>query len=175
MFRSSLRVLLVLCGVAACGNLRVDPASPRPNVDLPSAMSPAAVTLAPGIPDQVVIPKTPSVNAVPVSGWRTTLTRAFENGFKGGSKERVLVLREAELTFGPAALGPGGTAAVRAHIRFKSTVADPSGNELIRIFGEVEARDAATVPTAEAMTANAAQATEAMYEQIAKKILHPDE
>jgi hypothetical protein len=109
-----------------------------------------------------------------VSGWRTTLTQAFANGFKGGSVDRVLVLREAELTFGPAAIGPQGTAAVRARIRFKSSIADASGKEVIRISGDVIARDAATTPTLEAMTANASQATEAMYEQIADKIEHPE-
>jgi hypothetical protein len=129
MLRSSLGALVF---VAACGNLRVDPASPRPNVDLAAAISPASLTLDASIRDSFVIPRTPSVNEVPVSGWRGTLTRGFDAGFKGGASGRVLVLREAELSFGPAAIGMGGTAAVRAHIRFKSSLVDPSGAELGR-------------------------------------------
>ena len=166
-------LLLAGVSVTACGNLRVDPASPRPNVDLPAAISPAKLTLDPSIQDSFVIPKTGSVNEVPVSGWRTTLTRGFEAGYKGGSTGLVLVLREAELTFGPAAIGSGGTAAVRARIRFKSSVENAAGKEVGRITGEVMARDAATSPTPEAMTANAAQAVEALYEGIAAKIAEP--
>lgn len=171
MLRNSLGVLIL---VAACGNLRVDPASPRPNVDLAPAVSPVSLTLDASIRDSFVIPHTPSVNEVPVSGWRGTLTRGFDAAFKGGASDHVLVLREAELSFGPAAIGMGGTAAVRAHIRFKSSLVDPSGNEVGRISGDVDARDAATSPNPEAMTMNAAQATEAMYEQIADRIAHPE-
>src|SRR5262249_32181194 len=93
----------------------------------------------------------------------------------GGESHNVLVVREAELTFGPAALSTGGTAAVRATIRFKSSVTDADGRELGRISGEVYARDAATSPTAAAMTANASQAIEAMYEEIGNKIAHPSD
>ncbi|MEO6777093.1 MAG: hypothetical protein ABI467_29450 [Kofleriaceae bacterium] len=169
-----LTTLVAIVLATACGNLRVDPASPRPNVDLPAASAPGRVELAPAILDSFVIPKTGSVNQVPVTGWRGTLLRGFQSGFGTGSSGQVLVLREAELTFGPAAIGTGGTAAVRARIRFKSSLSDASGTEVGRISGEVSARDAATSPTPEAMTANAAQAVEAMYEQIAEKIAHPD-
>ena len=137
-------------------------------------MSPGTLTIAPAIADSFVIPSSPSVNAVPVNGWRGTLERGFEAGFQGGPHDHVLILRDAELSFGPAAIGRGGTAAVRAHIRFKSSLADAAGTELARISGDVDARDAATSPTPEAMTLNASQATEAMYEAIAQKIAHPD-
>jgi hypothetical protein len=155
---------------AACGNLRVNAASPRPNVDLPAAISPVKLDLDPAIVDEFVIPKTDAVNQVPVTGWRSTLSKGFENGFKGGSSTFVLQLREADLSFGPAAIGPGGTAAVRARIRFKSSIVDASGKELARVGGEVVARDAATSPSPEGMTANASEAVEAMYEGIAAKI-----
>jgi hypothetical protein len=158
---------------AGCGNLRVNAATPHPNVDLPAALSPKKLELAPAIADAFVIPKTDAVNQVPVTGWRTTLARGFESGFKDSASQLVLQLREADLSFGPAALGRGGTAAVRARIRFKSSLLDASGKEVGRVFGEVEARDAATSPTPEAMTANASQAVEAMYEAIAAKLAGP--
>ena len=148
-------------------------ASPRPNVDLPAGISPTKLDLDASIADAFVIPKTDAVNQVPVTGWRTTLTRGFDSGFKGSSTQLVLQLREADLSFGPAALYTGGTAAVYARVRFKSSVIDGAGKEVQRIAGEVVARDAATSPTPEAMTANASQAVEAMYESIAAKIAEP--
>src|SRR6185436_813547 len=147
MTRSACVVAFVALCTGACGNLRVDPASPRPNVDLPPEMSPSALTLDPAIPDSFVIPKTPSVNKVPVSGWRSTLTAAFHNGFKVAPGGPVVILREASLSFGPAAIKAAGTAAVRARIRFKATITDASGQELGRISGDVDAHDAATVPS----------------------------
>ena len=150
--------------------LRVDPASPRPNIDLPAAQAPRKLELDPSIVDAFVVPKTDAVNAVPVSGWRTTLMRGFASGFRESSSSRSLKLREVQLSFGPVAIGLGGTAAVRATIRFKVSVLDESGEEVERESGEVSARDAATRPAPEAMTANASQAVEAMYEAIASKI-----
>ena len=61
--------------LTGCWHLAVGPASPRPNVMLAQDKSPATLVLAPGIPDQFVIPSTGSVNKVPVRGWRTTLDR----------------------------------------------------------------------------------------------------
>jgi len=99
-------------------------------------------------------------------------TRAIlTSGFSGGSSHRSLRLRLVQLSFSPVALGPGGTAAVRATIRFKASVLDENGEEVERESGEVSARDAATRPTPEAITANASQAVEAMYETIAAKIV----
>lgn len=161
----------VLVALSACvPNLRVDPASPRPNVDLPAAVSPSKLELDESIADQFVIPKSDSINAVPVSGWRTTLTRGFDSGFKGGTSGLVLQIREADLTFSPAALRGGITSAARARIRFKASILDPSGKELARVSGDADAHDAATQPQPPAMTANAAQAVEAMYEGIAAKL-----
>lgn len=161
--------------VAGCGlmlgELRVDPASPHPNIDLTAAQAPHTLELDPGIVDSFVVPKTDSVNDVPVSGWRTTLMRGFASGFKDSSSNRSLRLRDLQLSFSPVALGPGGTAAVRATIRFKASVLDENGEEVERESGEVSARDAATRPTPEAITANASQAVEAMYEAIAVKIV----
>jgi hypothetical protein len=97
--------------------------------------------------------------------------RGFTSGFNGGSSHRSLRLRDLQLSFSPVALGPGGTAAVRATIRFKASVLDENGEEVERESGEVSARDAATRPTPEAITANASQAVEAMYEAIAVKIV----
>ncbi|HEX8796202.1 MAG TPA: hypothetical protein VF765_34870 [Polyangiaceae bacterium] len=152
-------------------NLRVDPASPRPNVDLPAAGAPSRLKLGDSIVDQFVIPKSDSVNAVPVSGWRTTLSRGFDSGFKGGTSGLVLQIREAELTFAPAALRGGITSAARARIRYKASLLDPSGKELARLSGDADAHDAITQPQPSAMTANAAQAVEAMYETIAAKLV----
>jgi hypothetical protein len=163
---------VALC-TGACGNLRVDPASPRPNVNISPDITPIKLTLDPEIPDNFVIPETPAVNQVPVNGWRGTLTAAFHNAFKGGASDRVLILRVAALSFGPAVLSETGTEAVRARLRFKASVTNASGQELSRISGDVVSRDAATTASPEAMTASASQATEAMYEQIADKLAHP--
>jgi len=168
--------LMLLFTLGACfhlphPNLRVDPAAPRPNVDLPAAEAPSKLQIDDSIVDQFVIPKSDSVNAVPVSGWRSTLTRGFESGFKGGSSGLVLQIREAELTFAPAALVGGVTAAARARIRYKASLLDPSGKELVRLSGDADAHDAVTQPQPPALTANAAQAVEAMYEKIAAELV----
>jgi hypothetical protein len=168
--------MIVQLIVAGCGSmlgaeLRVDPASPHPNIDLLPTQMPHTLELDPSIMDAFVVPKTDAVNEVPVSGWRSTLMRGFTSGFIGGSSHRSLRLRDLQLSFSPVALGPGGTAAVRATIRFKASVLDENGEEVERESGEVSARDAATRPTPEAITANASQAVEAMYEAIAVKIV----
>jgi hypothetical protein len=117
-----------LAALTGCWHLAVGPAAPRPNVMLAQDKTPAALLLDPGIPDAFVIPGTGSVNSVPVRGWRGTLEAGFRSAFPPGSPTgRTLELIEAELTFAPAAVGFGGTAAVRATIRFKARVLDARG------------------------------------------------
>lgn len=171
LFLTTLFLTLGACFHIPRPDLRVDPASPRPNVDLPAAAAPSKLQLDDSIVDQFVIPKSDSVNAVPVSGWRSTLTHGFESGFKGGTSGLVLQIREADLTFAPAALIGGVTAAARARIRYKASLLDPSGKEIARLSGDADAHDVATRPQPSALTANAAQAVEAMYEAIAAALV----
>jgi hypothetical protein len=63
--------MIVQLIVAGCGlmlgELRVDPASPRPNIDLLPTQMPHRLELDPSIMDAFVVPKTDAVNEVPVS------------------------------------------------------------------------------------------------------------
>jgi hypothetical protein len=168
--------MLFLCfavfGLAGCWHLAVGPAAPRPNVMLAQDKTPAALVLDPGIADTFVIPGTGSVNSVPVRGWRGTLEAGFRSAFPPGSPTgRKLELIEAELTFAPAAVGFGGTAAVRANIRFKARVLDASGKEIGVLAGNAAAREANVSASEAGMTDNASKAVEALYEVLATELL----
>jgi hypothetical protein len=165
--------VLLACavGLAGCWHLAVGPAAPRPNVMLAQDKTPAALVLDPGIPDVFVIPGTGSVNKVPVRGWRGTLEAGYRSAFPAGSTGRTLELIEAELTFAPAAVGFGGTAAVRATIRFKARVQDASGKEIGVLAGNVAAREANVSASEAGMTDNASKAVEALYEALATELL----
>jgi hypothetical protein len=152
-------------------NLAVSPASPRPNVMLAEAKTPASLVLAPDIANDFVIPQNASMNAVPVHGWRQTLEAGFHNAFPSGSAGRKLELFSAELTFAPAAVGRGGTAAVVATIRFKARVLDPSGKELAVLAATAVAREANVSPSEAGMTDNASKAVEALYEVLTAELL----
>ena len=156
--------------VAGCWNLAVGPASPRPNVVLAQDKTPGTIVLAPAIPDEFVIPHNASVNEVPVRAWRQTLEAGFKNAFPSGGG-RKLELLSAELSFSPAAVGRGGTAAVVATIRFKARTLNASGKELMVFAGTVQAREANVSASEEGMTDNASKAVEAMYEMLTAELL----
>ena len=59
---------LLTVSLAGCANLAVAPSSPHPNVMLPADKTPAALVLAPQIPQSFTVPGTASVNEVPVRG-----------------------------------------------------------------------------------------------------------
>jgi hypothetical protein len=165
-------VLLILVGISGClWDLTVNPSSPRPNVVLAADKSPAALILAPSIASDFVIPGNGSVNAVTVHGWRQTLDAGFHAAFPAGPSGRKLELMEAELGFGPAAVGRGGTAAVVATIRYKARVLDAQGNELSVFAGTATAREANTAANAQGMTDNAGKAVESLYEGLTTDVL----
>jgi hypothetical protein len=166
--------LLAICFVflTGCWDLSVGPATPKPNVMLAQSQTPSQLVLASSIQDAFTIPSSGSVNSVPVSGWRSTLEYGFHSAFPTGSPDgRRLELLLAELAFGAAGVGMGGTAAVRASIRFKARLLDRSGGELAVLAGTAIARDANTSASPEGMTANASQAVEVLYEKLATDLL----
>jgi len=136
-----------------------------------AARSPSALQLDASILDAYTIPSTASVNAVPVTGWRGTLESGFHSAFPGASSGRTLQLLQAELSFGAAAVGMGGTAAVRASIRFKARLLDASGKELGAVAGTADAHDANTSASEGGMTANASEAVEALYEMLTNEFI----
>ncbi len=156
--------------VAACGHLAVEPSSPHPNVMLPANKVPGTLVLAPEITENFTIAGNASVNEVPVRGWRSTLTAGFRNAFPSGAEGGPkLELIEANLSFAPAAVGSGGTAAVVATIRFKARVIDRTGERALA--GTVRAREANTSASEAGMTDNASKAVEALYEALAGGLL----
>jgi hypothetical protein len=157
--------------VAGCWHLAVGPSSPRPNVVLAEGKTPGEILLTPGVSDDFVIPGNASVNQIPVHGWRQTLEAGFHNAFPSGAGKRKLELLSAELTFAPAAVGRGGTAAVVATIRFKARTLDGSGKELGVVAGTVQAREPNVSPTEAGMTDNASKAVEALYEMLTAELL----
>jgi hypothetical protein len=133
--------------------------------------APSVLVIMPPVPNDYVIPSNASVNEVPVHGWRTTLEYGFRNAFPAVTGSgRKLELYEAELSFAPAAVGMGGTAAVVAQIRFKARSLDPSGKELGVLAGTVRAREANTSASEQGMTSNASKAVEALYETLAAEL-----
>jgi hypothetical protein len=152
-------------------HLAVGPATPRPNVAIAPEKRPAKLVLGPAVADAYVVPKTGSVNEVPVRGWRGTLEAGYASAFPAAPTGRTLTIEEAELSFSPAAAGPGGTAAVYAVIRFKARVVDETGTKGGELAGTAQAREADVSPTEEGMTDNAAKAVEAMYEVIVAELL----
>lgn len=169
--RTVLAVLTSAVILTGCWNLAVGPASPRPNVVVAQEKAPGALVLGPVIHDEFVVPHTASVNEVPVKGWRGTLERGFQSGFGSLHGTRKLEILEAELTFAPAAVGPGGTGAVVALIRFKARVSDASGKELGVLAGTARAREANTSASEEGMTDSASKAVEALYEMLTAELL----
>jgi len=157
--------------VSACWNLSVGPSSPRPNILLTADKTPARLVMGPAVKNEFTIPDTASVNEVPVRGWRVTLEYGFRNAFPQATSGRTLELIEAELSFGPAAVGRGGTAAVVGAIRFKARVLDASGAEVGALAGTATAREANTSASEEGMTRNAQLAVEALYEKVAAELL----
>lgn len=158
--------------IPGCANLAVGPSSPRPNVMVGPEAVPAELVLDPAIPDNFVIPATASVNQVPVRSWRHTLDTGYHSAFPSpGSSGRRLQLLEAALSFAPAAVSMHGTAAVVASIRFKARLVDPSGAEVAKLAGTVEAREANVTPSEQGMTDNAMKAVEALYEKLAAELL----
>ena len=160
--------------VTACGPLKVGPATPRPNVVVAQANTPSVVLIAPGVPDQFVIPEANGIRSVNVRGWRGTLQAAFHNAFpSGGPNGRKLELVSVELSFAPAAVSAHyGVAAIIAQIRYKVRLLDASGQELGAAAGTVEAREASVSAKEEAMTNNAAKAVEALYEKVTAELLN---
>jgi hypothetical protein len=169
-----LRVSIVAAtlGLAGC-TLSVGPASPHPNVMINAADAPSALVLADTIQEIYVIPGTGSVNAVNVTGWRTTLETGFHNAFPGGadSSGRKLEILEASLSFSPRAVGAAGTAAASANIRFKARLLSDSGEELGVLAATAQAPEAIT--NVNGTTDNAAKAVEAMYEMLASRLATP--
>jgi hypothetical protein len=166
-------LLLAACSLTlvACWHLAVGPSSPRPNVVIAQGKAPSALVLAPAIADDFVIAKTGSVNEVPVRGWRHTLESGFKSAFPTPGDGRKLELMEAELSFAPAAVGMGGTAAVWAQIRFKARAVDASGNELGVLAGTVKAKEANVSATEAGMTENASKAVESLFEVLTAELL----
>lgn len=150
--------------------LNVGPSSPRPNVLMHASDAPAGLVLAQGVQETYVIPRTGSINQINVSGWRTTLEAGFHNAFPTETAQngRQLEILQAELGFSPRAVGPGGTAAISANVRFKARLLGPSHEELGIFVGTAQAREAIT--SVSGTTDNASKAVEAMYELIANEI-----
>jgi hypothetical protein len=169
--RVSVLLALALAVSGCLWDLTVNPTSPRPNVVIAADKSPAVLVLAPTIASDFVIPGNGSVNDVTVHGWRQTLEAGFHAAFPTGPSGRKLELMEAQLAFGPAAAGWGGTAAVVASIRYKARVLDAQGNELSVFAGTATARAANTAANAQGMTANAGMAVEALYEGLTAELL----
>ena len=166
-------MLVVVVGLVAtgCGHLAVGPASPRPNVIVAPEKAPVSLVLAPTVPDDFVIPDSGSVNEVPVKSWRQTLTAGFQSAFPRGGVGRRLEILQAELSFGPAAVGRGGTAAVIAQIRFKARLFDETGNEIGALAGTSHAREANVSASEAGMTDNATKAVESLYEVLATELI----
>ena len=101
------QLMVAGCGLMLGGELRVDPASPHPSIDLLPAQTPRKLELDPSIMEAFVVSKTDAVNEVPVSAWRSTLMRGFTSGFTGGSSNRSLRLGpktdplEVDLNYNP--------------------------------------------------------------------------
>lgn len=157
--------------VPAPAQLGVGPASPRPNAIVDPHKAPAALVIATEIPDAFTIPASGSVRDVPVHGWRTTLEAGFKNTYAQAASGRKLELIAAELSFAPAAVSRGATAAVIAQIRYKARLVGDEGQELGAFAGTVQAREADVTPNEPAMTANASMAVEAMYEQLSSELV----
>jgi hypothetical protein len=169
--RFLLSALAVALFVSGCANLAVGPSSPHPNVILAAAKTPGTLVLGPQVSDNFTVAGTASVNEVPVSGWRKTIDAGFHNAFPSAAANgRKLELMQADLSFAPAAIGPGGTAAVVATIRFKARVIDATGERGV-LAGTVHAREANTSASEAGMTDNASKAIEALYEVLVAELL----
>ncbi|HSC88523.1 MAG TPA: hypothetical protein VLC09_14675 [Polyangiaceae bacterium] len=165
----SVAILALAASLAGC-TPKVGVGSPKPNVALSGDKAPAELELDAAVPDAFTTPKT-SVTAVEVTGWRTTLTNGFQAAFGGATSSYKLHIVMAELSFAPAAVSSGGGVhAVRAQVRYKVRIVGSDGAELGVATGTVEAREANAVASEEAMTANASQAVEAMYETISAQL-----
>lgn len=167
-------VIVTVALFAGCRpNLTVVPTTPKPNVALSADSAPAALKLADSVKDEFSTTEEGGVMAVPVKGWRSTLTKGFESAFNPSGKEgRTLEILMADLSFAPAAVAANhNVVAVRAQIRFKARLLAADGTELGIVAGTAEARDANTSPSSETMTANAAQAVETMYEGLTSELI----
>ena len=170
-----LTVLFLACALAlptGCGPLLVGPASPHPNVLIPDDAAPGAIVLAPGIADAFVLPRSPGLRAISVVGWRTTLEAGFHDAFPSGRGGRTLEILAAELSFSPAALGPGGvTGGVVGHdpLQAPARATRPARRRIGILAGTARAREMVVHPRA--VTDNASKAVEALYETLAAELL----
>jgi hypothetical protein len=171
--KHSLALAIAVSFASGCAQLAVGPANPRPNVMMAAGSAPAELRLDESVRDEYVIPGNGSIGEVPVTGWRNTLTRGFRNAFTASEASGPkLQLINADLSFSPAAVsGAGTTVAVTATIRFRARLVDASGAELGALAGTVHAREATASATPQGMTDNAAKAVEALYEELAAKLV----
>ena len=153
------------------GHMAVGPATPHPNVVVAPEKAPGTLVLGPSVDNDFVIPATGSVREVPVHGWRATLEAAFHSAFSAPSSDRKLEILEARLSFAPAAVSRGATAAVTATIAFKARVLDGHDVELGIVAGTAQAKEANVSVTEAAMTDSAAKAVESLYEALTAELL----
>lgn len=173
--RGFLCIVVAVALFAGCGrpNVTVVPTTPKPNVAVSADSAPAALKLHDSIKDDFTTSEDGGVMAVPVKGWRSTLTNGFESAFSPSGKQgRTLEILSADLSFAPAAVAANhNVVAVRAQIRYKARLLSEDGSELGIIAGTADARDANSSPKSETMTSNAAQAVEAMYEALTVELI----
>ncbi len=164
------RTMLAL-SLFACAGGAIGPAAPRPNVVVAPGTAPASLALGSAVLDAFETPAGAGIVSVNVTGWRGTLTTAFQNAFNGvASGGLTLELMETELSFSPAAVnGNGSTVAAVAGIRFKARLLSADGQEVAALAGTVHARDPIT--SNGQMTANASQAVEALYETLVRELI----
>lgn len=155
----------------------VGPLNPKPNVMVRPDIAPSRLVVDASVKDSFVISHPGAYLDVHVTGWRQSLQNGFGNAFPAGATSgRTLELLQANLSFAPAAASTWGVAAVVAMIRFKARLVDRTGTEVASLAGTAQARELLPTPTGpadEALARNAAEAIEALYEQLSERLIAP--
>lgn len=82
-FRMSLLLWILAAAVVstACAGPQIRATAPRPNLVIQDGTAPAALRFGDEVADEFDVPNSDALSNVHVSGWRTTLTFGFRNGF----------------------------------------------------------------------------------------------
>lgn len=162
--------LVVVLDAGCQYHLDVRLGAPHPNIVSGLDSAPSSLVIGSAVQDVYVVPNSGAIYQTNIFDWRATIQAGFDNGFVAGGHGLTLEIVRADLSFAPEAVDASGvTRAARAMIRFQARTLDANGTPQQAFAGTVSAREAITDITGTIPTTNAAEAVEAMFEEIANQ------
>lgn len=172
-FRNILPVFLMLIASAGCA-FEVGQLNPSPNIAMTPRKQSLHFQIAPEVKDRFQVELASS--SVEVTRWRMSLYAGYYNGLKDlfhliktpHQANYVIKVTKADLSFAPAAMGEGGVAAFWAHVVFRASLMDSSGNVVRVSAGTAQAKSAFI--SKDKAHQGIRSALETMYEMMARQL-----